>query len=121
MLMLGFVIVVAGGYLVVLLFGADYAGNTPTLAVLAASQLAAALTVAPTGGLLALKRSDLMLASYVTALAIAVAAGPLLAWGLGPPGAAVGLLACHSGVLVVRTVLFHRRAAKADTTGGGGP
>jgi O-antigen/teichoic acid export membrane protein len=115
MLVLACVIVIAGNHLLILLFGPEYSGNTRTLVVLAVTQLAAALTAGPTGGLLALKRSDLMLASHLTALAIAIGAGPWLAWALGPTGAALGLLACYTGILLVRTVLFHRVAAATAT------
>jgi O-antigen/teichoic acid export membrane protein len=117
MLVLVAVIVLAGDFLVTTLFGADYSGHTATLAVLALNQLALALMVSVTGGLLALKRSDIMLASFLLAPAITLTAGPWLAKGLGPTGVAASMLACNIAMLCVRAVCFRRLIRRPDPRG----
>jgi O-antigen/teichoic acid export membrane protein len=105
-------VVVLGGVAMERLYGAEYAGQEPILAVLAAALLAGGFSVAADHGLRALARPDVGFRASAIGLCVTVLTASVLLMHFGVLGAACGFLAgCATGS-VVRWLAFRRLAAE---------
>jgi O-antigen/teichoic acid export membrane protein len=106
MLLFFLVMLLFGDAIVVLMYGAKYAGNGATVSVLALAFLAWAGTIAIGYGLLALERSDVNFTANCIGLGLALASGFWLVGAFGPVGGAWMYLLGHLGASVARSIGF---------------
>ena len=103
--------VVFGGWLVVLLYGQKYAGNGLLVAILALAQLCLGLTVPTNYALNALERADVQFKSLLVSLAVTATLGLWLVMTLGTLGVASGMFACTSAGCLYKWIVFRRWTA----------
>lgn len=107
------VLIVFGGWIVVLLYGKQYAGHGAEVALLAAGQLAATLTLPAQYGLLVLGRPNAAFHSYLLALLVGAVPGLWLAHAYGVTGAAVAFTAGAGAGSACRQFLYRQTLAQA--------
>jgi O-antigen/teichoic acid export membrane protein len=107
------VMAVAGGDIVILLYGQNYAGNGTTVALLALGLFVSSLTLPAQYGLLSLNRPDAGFVSYVLALAVALPLGVWLASAHGVIGAAIAYLVAGIVGSLYRYAVYAREIQKA--------
>jgi len=101
-------LVLVGGPLVELLYGAKYAGNGVVVAVLGFNLVASAVAFSFSRGLFTLERADVDFAINCVALGVLLTLGLWLVKTFGVVGAAAGLLMTNGGAAVARGVVFSR-------------
>lgn len=101
---------VLGEWLLVLLFGASYAGNGAVVGLLAASQFVWALTIPVNFGLNAMERPDVAFKALLLGLVFTFTAGVWLVRAYGPAGVAWGLLAGNCIACVYNRAVYARHA-----------
>lgn len=107
----GFVIIcIFGGSIVAWVYSVRYAGNGDVVCILALATLMWSLTAPHTDGLLALKRPDVELRSYLVAAAVSFTVGVYLVIEFGVLGAAVGILLSDGIAALIRYMAFRRIA-----------
>ena len=110
--------IVFGGEFVRLLYGSEYAGNDPTISVLAIALLVTSLAMTVRTGLFALERPDVNFKAGAWGLAAMAIVALCLIDELGVLGAAFGLLA-ESVVTTSLTYLGYRSIVTDDSTEAG--
>jgi O-antigen/teichoic acid export membrane protein len=104
--LLTLVLILWGDRLIGMLYGHQYTGNRPVVAVLACNVLVTAVAFAFSRALFAVERADLDFRLNLTAIAIMATLGIWLVRSYGPLGAALGLLTTIVLTAVVRAVVF---------------
>jgi O-antigen/teichoic acid export membrane protein len=103
----GFVLVcIFGGSIVEWIYTDKYAGNGEVVCLLALATMTWSMTAPHTDGLLALRRPEIELKSYLLAAAIALTLGAFLVYRFGVVGAAFGLLISDGVAAVIRYSAF---------------
>jgi O-antigen/teichoic acid export membrane protein len=95
-----------GGWAVSALYGHEYAGNGAIVATLAVAQLATALAMPVTFGLMALENSHAIVMGSLIALCLTAVCGVWMVSSFGVLGAAVGMSLAMSASLIYRCVVF---------------
>lgn len=103
------VMVFFGNWVLVLLFGAKYAGNGTVVSLLALGQLVWAMTVPANFGLNALERPDVAFKSLLLSLVVMATVGVWLVWAFGPMGVAAGLLTGNMAACIYTRLVFAKR------------
>lgn len=102
-------LLVAGGWLLRVVYGARYAGHGGTVGLLALALLTDWVSVPALYALFFLDRADVMLKSNLMVLAVTATAGLALASRLGATGAALGLLCGNTLAATYRFREYRRR------------
>jgi O-antigen/teichoic acid export membrane protein len=116
---LGVVLMFAGDYLVVLIYGAKYAGNGAIVSLLALNLACNALGFSFSRGLFALDQAAVDFKVNFVALVAMVLCGIWLARAYGPWGAALGQLVTNciaSGTRAAAYIACYRKAAAVEAT-----
>ena len=95
-----------GDRLVVLVYGAQYAGNGLVVAVMALNLVVSASVFAFSRGLFAIERTDVDFTINTVALGLLLTVGIWLVRSFGPLGAALGLLLTNSVMSAVKCTVF---------------
>jgi O-antigen/teichoic acid export membrane protein len=113
------VLIVWGDRLIGMLYGHQYTGNRPVVAVLACNLLVTALAFAFSRALFAVERADLDFRLNLAAIAIMATLGLWLVRVYGPLGAALGLLTAIVLTSAVRAAVFLMLPARELVHRGG--
>jgi O-antigen/teichoic acid export membrane protein len=106
-----------GGEVLRLMYGAKYADHGLLVGVLSLCQLTLALTIPTNSALSAIERPDVGLKCSLLALGCMLTLGLWLVKEMGPLGAALGLLAGNVVISTYRWVVFRRICLRAAAGG----
>jgi len=100
------ILILAGGRIMVLLYGHQYAGNNLVVAILALNILVSTMTYSFSRALFAIERADLDFLLNVLGLVIMVTLGLWFVLRFGPLGAALGMLTASAITAAIRAAAF---------------